>query len=538
VRFNYQPPFIARVPTSERAMAYDSKRLVANLECRAVQLKLRRAALLPAEMKFTGIVLKKRNRGPALMFLDLRVADQPDTARVIEVMVRGSPSGVPLSRQQVKDFKRDLKPGDECAVTGSTLQPATDDHPCVLHCTSIEFLSLRFGGNAGENRRVTPSEHPCETAAGSGSGSSSGSGSGRRIVGGGQELLHGARAYGDAPPPPPDNRATGLPARSSKGQVYTRGADETAWGGDGDGRHERHTLEANAEVPMWVDPDPGTPSRAATGATGTATGTCTGTGSSTAYGALPTPTEPRRAALPEETPTTPGAKPGHGDGGGGDDDNDDDDDDGDCGGDGDGAQGSASPRRGSGRFTGSTADLSLRRCSPRARVLARWLLATVGRDALARGSGVLDVAGGKGEVSMALSFLGVRSTLVDPRARASSGQLARRQRKLMRKTGRAFARIDVRFSRAAFRSVSVGRLWAASKGAVRCCIAALLRTVLHCCAVALLHCVAPLRRARVLPRLAERAPPPAARRPPPPPAPPAPLQRGARTPRGLLLAAH
>ena len=49
--------------------------------------------------------------------------------------------------------------------------------------------------------------------------------------------------------------------------------------------------------------------------------------------------------------------------------------------------------------------------------LCRFLIDTFGREVLGKGSGVLDVAGGKGELSYELVNLnGIASTVVEPRA--------------------------------------------------------------------------------------------------------------------------
>lgn len=54
----------------------------------------------------------------------------------------------------------------------------------------------------------------------------------------------------------------------------------------------------------------------------------------------------------------------------------------------------------------------------RQRVFARWLVAKYGVEMLSKGSGVLDVAGGKGELSQALSDLGVKKSIIlDPNPR-------------------------------------------------------------------------------------------------------------------------
>lgn len=77
---------------------------------------------------------------------------------------------------------------------------------------------------------------------------------------------------------------------------------------------------------------------------------------------------------------------------------------------------------------------SIQHCSNRARAFASWLLSPafglpelLGEDAC-----VLDVAGGKGELSLTLTMMGARSVLVDPR----EGKLSRRQRKALRRSDR------------------------------------------------------------------------------------------------------
>ena len=56
----------------------------------------------------------------------------------------------------------------------------------------------------------------------------------------------------------------------------------------------------------------------------------------------------------------------------------------------------------------------------RHRIFAEWLVTTYGADFLSNGSGVLDVAGGNGELSNELWKLGVKSTLLDPEPRCDA----------------------------------------------------------------------------------------------------------------------
>ena len=70
----------------------------------------------------------------------------------------------------------------------------------------------------------------------------------------------------------------------------------------------------------------------------------------------------------------------------------------------------------------------------RADVFCEWLVGALGSEALACGSGVLDIAGGRGDVSFELAVkhnLGARCTLVDPRPR----KLKKAQRRALAKAG-------------------------------------------------------------------------------------------------------
>ncbi|KAL9185716.1 hypothetical protein ACHAXT_003493 [Thalassiosira profunda] len=56
-------------------------------------------------------------------------------------------------------------------------------------------------------------------------------------------------------------------------------------------------------------------------------------------------------------------------------------------------------------------------------IFARWLVDTYTIEALSRGSGVIDVAGGNGTISRTLCELGVPSTLLDPNPRCGGGKV-------------------------------------------------------------------------------------------------------------------
>eukprot|EP00980_Cylindrotheca_fusiformis_P004029 scaffold880_cov132-Cylindrotheca_fusiformis.AAC.25 len=72
--------------------------------------------------------------------------------------------------------------------------------------------------------------------------------------------------------------------------------------------------------------------------------------------------------------------------------------------------------------------------SMRARVFARWLIETYGSPRLQQGSGVLDIAGGKGKLSIELSLQGkIPCTIVDPLVRKHGKRLNPREAKRIRK---------------------------------------------------------------------------------------------------------
>jgi len=69
----------------------------------------------------------------------------------------------------------------------------------------------------------------------------------------------------------------------------------------------------------------------------------------------------------------------------------------------------------------------------RAIVFVQWLLDRIGKEVLGRGSGVLDIAGGRGEVSWHLQVNnGVRSTVIDPR---EVKPIKKKKRKELKKKG-------------------------------------------------------------------------------------------------------
>jgi len=83
----------------------------------------------------------------------------------------------------------------------------------------------------------------------------------------------------------------------------------------------------------------------------------------------------------------------------------------------------------------------------RASCFASWLIQQYGLEALSVGTGVLDVAGGQGDLSWSLSMdFGIPCTLVDPGLRRG-GQMRGWQRRALRKSGsEGFAHLPVEFS--------------------------------------------------------------------------------------------
>lgn len=70
----------------------------------------------------------------------------------------------------------------------------------------------------------------------------------------------------------------------------------------------------------------------------------------------------------------------------------------------------------------------------RATIFATWLIETYGRDTLAMGQGVIDVAGGKGRLSIQLSLQGkIQSTIIDPLVRKHGTKLCTIGAKRIRK---------------------------------------------------------------------------------------------------------
>jgi hypothetical protein len=70
----------------------------------------------------------------------------------------------------------------------------------------------------------------------------------------------------------------------------------------------------------------------------------------------------------------------------------------------------------------------------RAKIFASWLIQTYGEDHLRGGSGVLDIAGGKGKLSIELAIQGkIPSTIVDPLVRKHGKKLDPTEAKRIRK---------------------------------------------------------------------------------------------------------
>lgn len=82
--------------------------------------------------------------------------------------------------------------------------------------------------------------------------------------------------------------------------------------------------------------------------------------------------------------------------------------------------------------------------SARCAEFATWLVKTFGKDILSSGTGVIDVAGGRGELSFELAVKhDVPTTLLDPR---HPGKLSKAQRKLIEERAAAAAHDDAVFS--------------------------------------------------------------------------------------------
>jgi hypothetical protein len=73
---------------------------------------------------------------------------------------------------------------------------------------------------------------------------------------------------------------------------------------------------------------------------------------------------------------------------------------------------------------GDSGDCVLSAKGERQRVFAAWMVDTFGKENLAQGGGVIDVAGGKGELALEVARLcGARCTVVDPRETSSPGDV-------------------------------------------------------------------------------------------------------------------
>lgn len=88
--------------------------------------------------------------------------------------------------------------------------------------------------------------------------------------------------------------------------------------------------------------------------------------------------------------------------------------------------------------------------SRRAVIFAAWIVASFGLERLKQGTGVLDIAGGKGALAFALSRYGIAATVVDPRP-SDKVNLSRLQKKHYRKNPSAVRHSHIHdvFSRAA-----------------------------------------------------------------------------------------
>jgi hypothetical protein len=88
--------------------------------------------------------------------------------------------------------------------------------------------------------------------------------------------------------------------------------------------------------------------------------------------------------------------------------------------------------------------------SRRAVIFAAWIVASFGLERLKQGTGVLDIAGGKGALAFALSRYGIAATVIDPRP-SDKVNLSRLQKKHYRKNPSAVRHSHIHdvFSRAA-----------------------------------------------------------------------------------------
>jgi len=97
--------------------------------------------------------------------------------------------------------------------------------------------------------------------------------------------------------------------------------------------------------------------------------------------------------------------------------------------------------------------------SRRALIFCRWLVHTFGKDYLNSGTGVLDVAGGKGEISLFLTHMfGIRSTVVEPKVRKDKSYQRRNLMEVIQKELDIEAGGDGRFYKRIALSSSTGQI--------------------------------------------------------------------------------